>query len=244
MIRNYFLLNLLLIFIIGGLGNKLYHVIKYTEEIPDEAGTGEVRKEDIVQVHADKVLDENAFEPISVLDLFRPSRSAPSVENKAAEKPPLPNPPKLFGTVILNNNKTAILEQSDTKMTKVYRINDTISGYTILEIHEDKVVLLGNDEKVEVRLRDDKGVQAPNRPIIRPPTIPPPQPLQPGRQIDNPGAAPQRRARPVPPRRRPTTTIKPDNINVPSPDVPQTPQAHETPEAPEVMNDPAQEEGQ
>src|SRR4030067_13587 len=101
MIRNYFLLNLLLIVIIGVLGSKLYHVVKY----------------------------------------------------KAAEKPPLPSPPKLYGTVILNNNKTAILEQSDTRTTKVYRINDTISGYTVLEIHEDKVVLSGNDEKVEVRLR-------------------------------------------------------------------------------------------
>ncbi len=236
MIRNYFLLNLLFIVIIGVLGNKLYHVVKYTAEIPAESGTGEGRKEDIVVGRADKALNENAFEPISVLDLFRPSRSAPSVENKAAERPPLPNPPRLFGTVILNNNKTAILEQSDTKTTKVYRINDIISGYTVLEIHEDKVVLSGNDEKVEVRLRDDKGVQPPRRPIIRPP-----QPSQPGSQIENPGDAPQRRARPVPPRRRPATTVPPDNINVPPSDVPQMPQAYETPEAPEALKDPAQE---
>ncbi len=245
MIRNYFLLNLLLILVIGVLGNKFYHVVKYTAEMPAEAGTGEVPKEDIAAGHADKALDDNAYEPISVLDLFRPSRSAPSVENNAAEKPPLPNPPKLFGTVILNDNKTAILESSDTKTTKVYRINDNISGYTVLEIHEDKVVLLGNDEKVEVRLRDDKGAQAASRSVIRPPIMPQTsQPLQPGRQIESPGAAPQRRARPVPPRRRPARTNPPDNINVPPAEVPQSPQGHETPEAPEAVNDPAQEEGQ
>lgn len=241
MIRNYFLLNLLLILVIGVLGNKLYHVVKYKAEIPAEAGTGEVRQEDIAVGHTDKVLDDNAFEPISVMDLFRPSRTAPSAENKAAEKPPLPAPPKLFGTVILNNNKTAILEQSDTKTTKVYRINDTISGYTVLEIHEDKVVLLGNDEKVEIRLRDDKGTQAPSRSVIRPPIMP--QTSQPGRQIE-PGAAPQRRARPVPPRRRPARTNPMDNSNVPPAEAPQSPQGHETPETPEAINDPAQEEGQ
>jgi type II secretory pathway component PulC len=235
MIRNYFLLNLLLIVVIGFLGNKLYDVVKYRAEMPAEAVPGEVRKEDTAAGHTEKTLDENAFEPISVLDLFRPSRTAPSVENKAAEKPPLPSPPKLFGTVILNDNKTAILEQSDTKTTKVYRINDTISGYKVLEIHEDKVVLLGNDEKVEVRLRDDKGVQAPSRPITRPPIVT--QPSQPGRQIGSPGTAPQRRARPVPPRRRPTRAVPP---SVPPAEAPQTLQ---TPEAPETV-DPHQEEAQ
>ena len=242
MIRNYFLLNLLLILIIGGLGNKLYHVIKNKAEIPAGAATGEAPKE-AAAGHTDKALDETAVEAISVLDLFRPSRTAPSAENKAAEKPPLPPPPKLFGTVILNEKKTAILEQSDTKTTKVYRINDTVSGYIVLEIHEDKVVLLGNDAKVEVRLRDDKGVQAPGRPVIRPPTIP--QPSQPGGQVESPGATPQRRARPVPPRRRPARANPPDNRTVPPPpEVPQAPQTPEVPETPESANEPPHEEGQ
>ncbi|MBI5663524.1 MAG: hypothetical protein HZC49_00325 [Nitrospirae bacterium] len=241
MIRNYFLLNLLLILVAGLLGNKLYRVVKYTAEIPAEAVTVEERKEDIAVEHADKAFDENAYEPISEMDIFRPSRTAPSAESKAAEKPPLPPPPKLFGTVILNENKTAILEQSDTKTTKVYRINDTVSGYTVLEIHEDKVVLLGNDEKVEVRLRDDKGAQTQSRPVLRPPTVP--QPAQPGRQI-SPGAAPQRRSRPVPPRRRPTITPAPENRNVPPAEVPPSHETPEAPDTPEAENDPAQEEGQ
>lgn len=240
MIRNYFLLNIFLILIIGVLGNKFYHVLTYSMELPAEAGTGEFQKEDIAVAHKDSVFDERVFDAISALDLFRPSRTAPLVEKKGTEKPPLPNPPKLFGTVILNDNKTAILEQPDTKTTKVYRINDTISGYTVLEIHENKVVLLGNDEKVEVRLRDDKGVQPPRRTVVRPSTLP--QMSQPGSQIQSPGTAPQRRARPVPPRRRPARTVPPDNRNIAPPDVPQSPQ--ENGEAPDAVNDPAQEEDQ
>ena len=236
MIRNYFLLNLLLILIIGMLGNKFYHVLKYSPEIPAEAGAGEIRKEEIYAEHKDKALDESAFEAISSLDLFRPSRSASLSRDKVAEKPPLPPPPKLFGTVILNNNKTAILEQSDTKTTKVYRINDTISGYTVLEIYEDKVVLLGNDEKVEVRLRDDKGIQPQRGAVVRPAFTPPP-----ARQTGNTGAVPQRRARAVPPRRRPTVPAPADNRNITPPEIPQAP---EVPEAPDAGNDPAQEEAQ
>jgi type II secretory pathway component PulC len=236
MIRNYFLLNLLLILIIGMLGNKFYHVLKYSAEIPAEAGTGEVRKEEINVEHKDKAVDEGAFEVISALDPFRPSRSAPLIQNKGAEKPPLPPPPKLFGTVILNDNKTAILEQPDTKTTKIYRINDTISGYKVLEIHEDKVVLLGNDEKVEVRLRDDKGIQPQRGAVVRPAFTPPS-----ARQTGNTGAVPQRRARPVPPRRRPTITPPPVNTNLAPPEIPQAP---EVPEAPDAGNDPAQEEAQ
>lgn len=238
MIRNYFLLNLLLILIIGVLGNKFYHVLEYSAEMPIEDGSGVVPEEFVPVEHKDRAYDENAFEVISSMDLFRPSRTAPSVERKAAEKPPLPAPPKLFGTVILNDNKTAILEASDSRSTKVYRLNDTISGYTVLEIHEDKVVLMGNDEKVEVRLRENKGVQSQSRPVVRPPIVP-----QPGRQIQNqnPGAVPQRRARPVPPRRRPTRTIPPDNINVPAPEIPHAP---DMPEPTDEVNDPAQEEDQ
>ncbi|MEW6602595.1 MAG: type II secretion system protein N [Nitrospirota bacterium] len=240
MIRNYFLLNLLLIVVIAVLGNKLSHVVKHRMDIPAETGNAEVKKEESAAGHAEKILDENAVEVISSLDLFRPSRSAPSVENKAAEKPPLPNPPKLFGTVILNDNKTAILEQSDTKTTKVYRVNDTVSGYTVIDILEDKVVLMGNDEKVEVRLRDDKGVQQPARTIVRPSAAPAPQTIQ--QQTQRP--APQRRVRPVPPRRRPSRPVQPNTGNIAAPETPQPTPTPETPESPEADNPSDQEEEQ
>jgi len=243
MIRNYFLLNLLLIAIIGVLGNKFYHVLKYSAEMPAEAGEGEVRKEDMPGGYKVKGIDESIFETISAHDLFRPSRTAPLVEKKGAEKPQLPPPPKLFGTVILNENKTAILEQPDTKTTKVFRINDTVSGYKVLEIYEDKVVLLGNDERVEVRLRDDKGVQAPGRTTVRPPLTSPQIP-QPGGQIQRPGVMPRQRARPVPPRRRPVRTVPPDNRNITPPETPQPQQEPEVPEAPEGTTEPAEEEAQ
>lgn len=242
MIRNYFLLNLLLILFIGMLGNKFYHVLKYSAEMPLKAGNEQERKEYIAIEHKDKAFNEGSFEAISALDLFRPSRTAPLVKKKGSEKTPLLNPPKLFGTVILNDNKTAILEQPDTKTTKTYRINDTIAGYTVLEIHEDKVVLSGNGERVEVRLRDDKGVQPQRRTPGRPATLP--QMTQPGRQTVNPGVVPQRRARPVPPRRRPVRTVPQDTVNITPPEVPQSPQTPDAADAPDAADEPAQEEEQ
>lgn len=224
MLRNYFLLNLLLALIIVVLGLELRDVISHSLQVPSEAVTEDRQKGVVEFSHKDKVVDESVFDTISRLDLFRPSRSASLAEDKKTDRPPLKPPPKLFGTVIFNENKTAILQDSDTKTTRVYRINEFISGYKVLDILEDKVVLLAYEDKIEVKLRDDKGTASATRSAIRPLPLP-------GTQIQDSSTA-QRRSRPVPPRRRPTVSTPTDNVNVTPPEAPQPP---------EVENDAASE---
>ncbi|MBI4683137.1 MAG: hypothetical protein HY757_08575 [Nitrospirae bacterium] len=224
MIRNYFLINLLLIVIIGVLGLKLYKVLTYSVEIPSEVSVREVRKDDIDIIHKDKTVTEGEFDPISKLDLFRPSRSEYDKEDKKADNALQKIPPKLFGTVILNEKKTAILEDPNTKTTRIYRINDVIAGYKILEILADKVVLSGDGDNVEVRLRDAKGIIPSNRPAVRPAPVAPRQGISnapfPG-QVET-GAQVQRRPRPVPPRTRPDGIIPPPQPekNIEPPELP------------------------
>ena len=155
MLRNYFLINVVLIIIIGFLSIKLYKTIEYSVDIPTEATEKRVEK-NIEVKRKNKDTTESSFDVISKLDLFRPSRSAPQKNKQTAVKASPEKPPRLFGTIILNNKKTAILEDPGTKTTKTYRINDSIAGFTVSEILEDRVVLLRDGESIEVRLWDEK----------------------------------------------------------------------------------------
>ena len=200
MLRNYFLLNILLLLIIGVLGVKFYNTVTSTTEIPSEASIKGVQKIGREIPSENRNINENEFNKIADLDLFRPSRSAPAEEAKKSETAPMKDPPKLFGTVILESSRTAILEDPETKTTKVYRLGDMILGYTISEITESKVVLTRDGDDVEVKLRDDKGVKSPVRAAAQP-GIGAPPPVQ--SQVQTPVQPGQQRARPVPPRRRP-----------------------------------------
>lgn len=164
MIRNYFLINLLLITVISFLGIELYKVLDHYVEIPSIADM-EVHKKKKVEEErrTNKKININSFNVISKKDLFRPSRTALLVKSEKEEKSLPKNTPKLFGTIILNEFKTAILEDPDTRTTKNYGINDSIAGFTVSEILENKVILLFNDEKVEVKLRDNKGIKTKSR---------------------------------------------------------------------------------
>lgn len=192
MLRNYFLINLVLVVIILLLGYGLYSAITHPLEMPSapvaeeeagkKAGTGRA---------VEKPPDENSFRIISEMDIFRPSRSAPASGPENTPVISVPgSTPRLFGTVILDDDKTAILEDPDTKKTKAYRINESIAGFVIADILKNRVVLLRNGEKVEVKLREDKGIRPPRRPAYnrRPARRlqrrmqkrnPPPQPLLP-----------------------------------------------------------------
>ncbi|NOZ68960.1 MAG: hypothetical protein GXP46_06890 [Deferribacteres bacterium] len=194
MLRNYFLINLVLVIIILFLGYSLYSAVTRPLEMPSApAAEGEAGKEAGTGRPVEKPLNENSFRIISRMDIFRPSRSAPALElKKTPEVFVSKGTPRLFGTVILDNDKTAILEDPDTKKTKAYRINESVAGFVIADIMKNRVVLLRNGEKVEVKLREDKGIRPPRRPAYnRPPrrqqrrmqkrNPPPPQPpLPPG----------------------------------------------------------------
>jgi type II secretory pathway component PulC len=41
----------------------------------------------------------------------------------------------------------------------MYKLNESLGDYVVSEILKDRVILLWNGEKVEVKLREDKGVR-------------------------------------------------------------------------------------
>ena len=167
MLRNYFLINLILIIVLSSLGYKLYGTFRATEGMPSPSEIKQKKAKDVTKRKA-QIFNETLYEVITQKDLFRPSRSASEkkVEKKEEEAAPK-NPPKLFGTIILNNLKTAILQDTESKSTKSYKLNEQIAGYTISEILEDKVVLVKNGNKLEVKLREDKGIKTSKRPTAR-----------------------------------------------------------------------------
>ncbi len=93
-----------------------------------------------------------------------------------------PEAPKLFGTIIMKYKKIAIFEDPITKITRIYNINDSVAGFIILDIQEDRVILLWGEEEIEVYLRDAKDIYSelppsvetskittrPSRPILPP----------------------------------------------------------------------------
>lgn len=207
MLRNYFFVNLILLVIIVFLSVRFYEAYKHSMSIPQEPSVMQDQKESVQDKEEINPLDPTLFQIISNMDLFRPSRS-PYREEVAM--PAIPKiPPRLFGTVILNNQKSAILEDPNTKATRSYHVNEPIGGYVISEILEDRVVLSWNGEKSEVKLREEKKGLPPVRQQIMPqpqPSQAPPQQMQPQPVVPQqpvPRPVPQRpipqRPRPVPP---------------------------------------------
>ena len=161
MLRNYFLINVLIVIMLGFLGFKFYKVTAYSMHIPTEADVAEGQKpKDPGIKFTSKVPDKKSFQIISSKDLFRPSRTASvTAVRTTAMKGPL-NSPKLFATMILGSDSIAIIEDPNTKKTKGYHINDLVAGLRILEILVDRVILLSGNEKIEIKLRDDKGIKS------------------------------------------------------------------------------------
>jgi hypothetical protein len=167
MLRNYFLINILLVITLGFLGAKLYKVVTYSMEVPSGATLDEVQKKEAQDMRLKtKVPDKASFQIISGKDLFRPSRSAVPSIRTVTETSGGKDHPKLFATIIQDDNSLALLEDPGTKKRKMYRVNDTIAGFLVSEIMQDKVVLMSGNEKIVVKLREDKGVKP-----LRPKTI-------------------------------------------------------------------------
>jgi hypothetical protein len=168
MLRNYFLINLILILVLSFLGFKLYETYRATAGIPLSSEIKKKKAKNVTTRRA-PVFNEASYNVITQKDLFRPSRSAPDQKaEKTSEKTDPKNPPKLFGTIILENEKSAILQDSESKATKTYKLNELISGFTITEILEDKVVLVKDGENLEVKLREDKGIVTPKKQAVKP----------------------------------------------------------------------------
>lgn len=168
--KRYLLINLLLLIIAGILGFKFYRVLAYPLDISLEPEAKEKQAEEKVIRPAGKVPDEETFQIIVLKDIFQPSRSPamPKITKKVVPVQNLPRkPPRLFGTLIMNGEKAAIFEDPVTRVTKRYRINESIAGFTVKEIQKDRVMLSDNGRIIEVRLREKKGIKP--QPVIKPP---------------------------------------------------------------------------
>ena len=154
---------------LGFLGFKFYKVVTYSMDIPSESAVGEGQESNDIDIKfKGKVPDKASFQIISSKDLFRPSRTASLAPVRTTPKPVPTNPPKLFATIIHGSDSIAIMEDTDTKKTKSYRLNDHIAGFVLSEILEDRVILLSGADKLEIKLRDDKGIKAARpRPPVR-----------------------------------------------------------------------------
>lgn len=159
--RNYFLINLIFILIIGLLGVRFYKVWVQPLHIPVRTVQSKdriIRKS--TERRRGKIPSEASYEIISQKNLFRPSRS-PVPDDSSFTQVPSREKPKLFGTMIMDGENVAILEDPASKDTKLYYLNDSIGGFTVSEIHKDKVILKRGETTIEVKLREDKGIRAP-----------------------------------------------------------------------------------
>ncbi len=159
--RSYFFINLFLLIIIALLGYGFFKVLANPLNIPFETAQQiqADKKDTIARRHVN--LNEGAYLALVEKDLFRPSRTDPKTETGTQISHPS-EVLKLFGTIIMNNERIAILEDPSTKKSKPYHINDSLSGFVITDIQKDKVVVLRGDEKIEVKLRDMKGFTTPS----------------------------------------------------------------------------------
>lgn len=168
--RNYFLINLALLVLIGFLGVKAYNAVKFSVDLPSEAGPAEVKQEIVPIAPKIGFPGESVFQVISDRNLFSPARAlaVKATENGPGGQAVSKEVPKLFGTLIIGSSKSAMLKDPETKNTKRYFINDTIGDFVVKDIQEDKVVLLRGDETIELKLREDKGLTKTTTPTPTP----------------------------------------------------------------------------
>lgn len=217
--KGYFLINLALSALVIFLAFRLYGVwaIPVEEVHPPQkkahSGKGNAETPQVKK-------DVEVYQEIVQKDLFRPSRTESKSEAKSG-LPPTP-PPKFFGTMIMDNDKIAILEDPTTKKRKAYRVKEHIGDFVISDIEKNKVILLRGEEKVMVNLREIKIISPPSRPgLIQPRTAP--RPIPPPSQKPPVSPAPSPPSQPAP--------LSPALVPPPQP-IPQTPEVME--ESPQV----------
>jgi len=194
--RKNILINIILIALTIFLGLKAYKIWTMPLSLPSvqaQQKTDGEKAPEAAPAEEKQMPAEEIFQPIVQNDVFRSARNEPKPEeiSKPAAAAPV-IPPKLFGTVIYGDLKTAILEDPATKLSKTYRINESVGGFVLSDIQKDKVVLSRDGEITEVYLREIKAF----KPQPLPGPSPVPQPPQRGRR--NIQGMPSPPTRPVP----------------------------------------------
>lgn len=218
--RRYFLIHIALSGLAIFLGFRLYGIWATSSEEVHPPKNVSLKKE---KSESAKVKEKGEYQVIAQKDLFRPSRTEyrPETATSLSQGPP----PKLFGIMIMDNDRVAILEDSSSKKRKTYRIKDSIGDFVVSDIESNKVVLMRGEEKVVVNLREIK--------VISPPSRPGPVPTQ-SRAIQ-----PRPAPRPIPPlSQKPPVSPAPSPPSQPAPLSPTpVPPPQPIPQTPEVMEE-------
>lgn len=159
MFRNLLLINTFLFIVVCFLAAELYGTLGRRMYVPTEAPAAAVKKAIEDDEKSSRFIRPQSFEIITSANLFTPSRTSKKEEKNVVATPPPKNQPKLFGTIIFGDRKMAILEDPGTKERKTFGLNESVGGYVISAIEENKVVLSWSGEEVTVQLREDKGVK-------------------------------------------------------------------------------------
>ena len=160
MFRNYILVNILLLIVIGFLGLKFYGILSHSVDIPTLDSVNASREDRVVFAGKERRLDQASIQVIVLKDIFRPSRTSSLSAMKSREPVDFKNLPVLFGTIIMDGKKKAIIKDPEDKVTKTFDTNDLVAGFLISEILEDKVILVRDGEKIELKLRSKKSIKS------------------------------------------------------------------------------------
>lgn len=98
---------------------------------------------------------------------FIPEEETPPETSEKDSEPPAAPPVKLnrdivlYGVVIMNDYKTALISNPEKKKEKTgntitVKENDTVGGYTVKSIQRDRIQLAAENDLYEVMLFDDK----------------------------------------------------------------------------------------
>ncbi len=168
--RHHFIKNLVLVAITILLGFKLYTVWTKPLEIPITTTVKQTAhpQRKIEEMHKKKV-NESDYDIIYKKNLFRPSRSPIKKESNKPSPAFSGEKPQLFGTVIMDNENLAIIEDPSRKKTEVYSLDDTILGFVITDILKDKVILVKGGLSIQLKLRAAKKFKPPKKKIRKKP---------------------------------------------------------------------------
>jgi hypothetical protein len=170
--RNFFLINIILFTIIGFLGIRLYNTYTRPLDVPVLEAKKQTKTEKKITAPVKKtILNESFYREIYEKDLFRPSRSPVAQDAQTPQTISPKEKPVLFGTTIMGDKKFAILEDPQTKSSKLYYINDSIAGFKVIDIVENKVILQKGANMIEIKLRDKKDIKLPKQPRKTPERI-------------------------------------------------------------------------
>jgi hypothetical protein len=130
---------------------------------------------------------KEAYQIVSVKNPFRPSRTDWEGAGRHVERPKI----YLYGVTLAGEYQAALLAIGPAgkgRGARLYRLGDQVGGYTIKEIHSDRIVLALGDDTVPVLLHDASKPKAALPPGPAQAATPPPMPGPGAQPLLQPGA--------------------------------------------------------